>query len=223
MLILVSEGVRLSGLKLYYCRDSRALRPLWALEELGIPYEYIGMVFPPRYTFEGYKEINPSGTVPTLVDGELTMTESSAMCQYLVEKYSLNSPLNVKPSEPAYGEFLNWMYRSDATFTFPQAIYLRYHVYEKDERKQPQVAKDYIIWLFARLRVVEDALETCDYLCAGRFTVADICVGYALYLAKLLGFEDQMGSNTRAYLERICQRPAFQRCLNIQEDLPSIT
>ena len=67
------------AIKLYHCKRSRSLRPLWTLEELGLDYELITMQFPPRLTYEGYLEINSLGTVPTLVDGDVTLTESTAM------------------------------------------------------------------------------------------------------------------------------------------------
>jgi glutathione S-transferase len=68
---------------LYHCADARSLRPLWALEEMGLDYELINMQFPPRATYPGYLELNPLGTVPTFTDGDLVMTESSGICQYL--------------------------------------------------------------------------------------------------------------------------------------------
>lgn len=64
----------MSDLTLYHCRDSRSLRPLWALEEMKINYKLIAMEFPPRYKVEGYLDINPIGTVPTLLDGVVTLT-----------------------------------------------------------------------------------------------------------------------------------------------------
>ena len=70
-------------IKLYHCSDARSLRPLWALEELGLEYELINMEFPPRATYPGYLDLNPLGTVPTFTDGELVMTESSGICHYL--------------------------------------------------------------------------------------------------------------------------------------------
>ena len=73
--------------KLYHCKRSRSMRPLWALEELGIQYELIAMKFPPRANYNGYLEINPLGTVPTFVDGQTTLTESSAILHFLVDKY----------------------------------------------------------------------------------------------------------------------------------------
>jgi glutathione S-transferase len=203
-------------MKLYHCKDARSFRPLWTLEELGLDYELVNMPFPPRALFPGYLAINPLGTVPTLVDGDLTMTESSGICHYLVEQ-APPSPLRVDPTEPAYGEYLNWLYRSDATLTFPQTIVLRYSRLEPQERRLPQAVEDYSVWFLSRLRSVETALEGKEFLCADRFTIADIAVHFALYLGRSLGLDERYKPNCRAYLDRLMERPAFQRALSLQE------
>jgi glutathione S-transferase len=197
-------------MKLYHCADARSLRPLWALEELGAEYELVNMAFPPRATYPGYLNINPLGTVPTFVDGDITLTESTGICHYLGEKFA-PTDLRVDPSEPAYGAYLNWMYRSDATLTFPQTIVLRYTRLEPKERRLPQAAEDYTVWYLSRLRSVEAALEDQEFLCAGRFTMADIAVHYALFLGETLGLAERYKPRSRDYLERLKERPAFRR------------
>jgi len=177
---------------------------------MGLDYELVNMEFPPRFTQPGYLDINPMGTVPTLVDGTVTLTESSAMCQDLAEKYG-PSELGLDVSDPQYGEYLNWLYRSDATLTFPQTLVLRYTRLEPEERRVPQVVADYTQWYYSRLRSVEMALEGRDYLLGDRFTVADIAVGYAVFLGVSLGLDEKYKPNTKAYLARLMARPAFQR------------
>ena len=199
-------------MKLYHCQGSRSLRALWALEELGVDYELITMPFPPRLAFPGYLQINPLGTVPTFIDGGVTMTESSGICHYLAETTG-PGPLRVDPAEPAYGDYINWLFRSDATLTFPQTIVLRYTRLEPPERRIAQAAEDYGIWYLSRLRSVEAALEGRDYLCADRFTMADIVVHYALYLGRTLGLDARYRPNCLRYLDRLMERPAFQRAL----------
>jgi glutathione S-transferase len=196
--------------KLYHCMGARSLRPLWMLEELGVNYDLVVMPFPPRSRFPGYLDINPLGTVPTLTHDGATLTESAAMCQYLAERFG-PTPLAVGPGEAGYADYLNWLFRSDATLTFPLTIYLRYAVFEKDERKLPQAADDYTQWFFARLRSVDDAVAKSEFLVANRFTAADIAVGYAVYLAKTLGMAGKFKPQTAAYLDRLMARPAFQR------------
>ncbi|NIJ40856.1 glutathione S-transferase [Parvibaculum indicum] len=201
-------------MKLYHCKGARSLRPLWTLEEMGLDYELETMPFPPRFLREGYTDINPVGTVPYFVDGETEMTESAGIAQYLVDVYG-PTDLALTPGDREYGAWLNWIHRSDATLTFPQTIVLRYTQLEPEERRLKQAADDYTQWFFARLRTVEAALDGHDYLCADRFTVADICVGFSLYLADTLGFKGGFKPNTAAYYERLCARPAFQRSIEL--------
>jgi len=202
------------AIKLYHCKGARSVRPLWTLEEMGIPYELESMKFPPRFFREGYLDINPLGTVPCMVDGDLTMTESAGICQYLVDCHG-PSPLGLTPQDKDYGVYLNWLHRSDATLTFPQTIVLRYTQFEPEERRLKQAADDYTQWFFARLRSVEQATGEREYLCAGRFTIADICVGYALYLADTLGLRAGFKPNTESYYKRLSTRPGFQRAINL--------
>jgi glutathione S-transferase len=202
------------SLTLYHCKRARSMRPLWTLLEMDLPHELVVMPFPPRVLHKEYLKINPLGTIPCLVDGDLKMTESAGICQYLVDRYGPTS-LGVRPDEPAYGEYLNWLHRSDATFTFPQTLVLRYTRLEPEERRNPQVATDYRKWFLARMRSVEEATADRQYLCAGRFTIADICVGYALVLARELGIEEVFTPNIARYWEGITQRPAFQRAFDL--------
>jgi glutathione S-transferase len=197
-------------MKLYHCPDARSLRAVWALEEIGMEYELINMAFPPRVTYPGYLDLNPMGTVPTFIDGDTTITESSGICHYLAEKYG-PMPLGVSVDEPAYGEYLNWMYRSDATLTFPQTLVLRYTRLEPEERRIPQVVQDYSIWYLSRLKALESALENKEFLCADRFTMADIAVGYALFLGTTLGLDERYKPNCVRYLARLMERDAFKR------------
>ena len=200
---------------LYHCIDARSFRPLWMLEELQLPYTLHMLPFPPRALARSYLELNPLGTVPLLVQGDVRMTESAAMCQYLAAAHP-GAKLDVAPSDPAYGAYLNWLHMSDATLTFPQTLVLRYGRFEPAQRQQPQVVEDYRRWFLARLRAVEAAVAHQDHLCAGRFTAADVAVGYALLLGNHLGLSAQFGERTLAYWQRLQQRAGFQRAVHAQ-------
>lgn len=201
---------------LHHCVSARSFRPLWLLEELGLPYELRMWPFPPRAVARHYLEENPLGTVPLLVDGHVRLTESAAICQYLAARHSPGE-LDVAVDEADFGVYLNWLHMSDATLTFPQTLVLRYRHFETGERLQPQVAEDYERWFLARLRAVEKALATADFLCAMRFTAADVAVGYALLLAEHLGLAEQFTPRIQAYWARLQDRPAFQRALDLQQ------
>lgn len=202
---------------LFHCVSARSFRPLWALEEIGLPYELRMLPFPPRVLQRSYLEENPLGTVPLLVDGATRLTESAAICQYLAVRHA-PATLAVDSGDPAYGAWLNWLHFGEATLTFPQTLVLRYGRLESPERRQPQVVTDYTRWFLARLRAVDTALAGGDFLCAQRFTVADVSVGYALMLAQHLDLADQFTPAVAAYWQRLQARPAFARALARQRE-----
>jgi glutathione S-transferase len=200
-------------MKLWHCRGARSLRALWALEEMGLDYEVEIMPFPPRLFHKEYLEVNPLGTIPFLQDGETRMTESTGICHYLVERYQ-RYDFGLRPEHPEYGDYLNWLYHSDATLTFPQTIAMRYFHLEPTPEKQP-VALDYGKWFYARLRWLDEHIRDREYLCDNRFTIADIAIAYALYLADTMKIGEACGREfapqTAEYLARMRERPAFQR------------
>ena len=196
-------------IKLYHCADARSFRVLWALEELGLPYELDVMPFPPRFRVEGYKLLNPLGTVPAcFIDGAL-MTESAAIGHVLATRFG-PSELAVAADENDYPAYMNFLFMGEATLTFPQTIHLRYTRLEPPERRPAQAAEDYAQWFGARLRHAEPMLGE-EFACAGRFTMADISVGYAVMLARAIGLDEQVTPGMAQYFERLSQRDGFRR------------
>jgi glutathione S-transferase len=193
-------------IELWHCPDARSFRVLWALEELGLPYKLHLLPFPPRVRQPEYLEINPLGTIPALKDGATFMTESAAIVQYLATRHAPNE-LVVTPDHPTYGAWLNWLHFGEATLTFPQTLVLRYRQLEPGRAEH--VADDYAKWFMSRLRHVDRALAEDDYLCLGRFTAADISVGYALLLAEQLKLSERFTPAIQAYWARLKSRPAF--------------
>ncbi|MCZ6889617.1 MAG: glutathione S-transferase family protein [Gammaproteobacteria bacterium] len=202
-------------MKLWHCNNARSLRPLWAMEEMGLPYELVVLPFPPRVLQREYLSVNPLGTVPYFTDGDVHMTESTGICHYLVEKYQQHD-FGLAPDHPEYGAYLNWLYHSDATLTFPQTIVLRYTRLEPDERKK-LVADDYRKWYLSRLRLVNARVEDHEFLCAGRFTIADIAIAYALFLGESLDIAPDYKPQTLEYLERMKAREGFQKAQVAQQ------
>jgi glutathione S-transferase len=201
---------------LYHCVSARSFRPLWMLEEIGASYELKMLPFPPRYKAREYLTVNPLGTVPTFIDGNVRMTESAAICHYLAARYApttLNVPANAAP----FGAYLNWLHFGEATLTFPQTIVLRYSRFETPERRLPQAASDYTRWFLAWLRGIDAVVAHADFLCADRFTAADVSVGYALMLAESLNLEAQFPDAVRRYWARLKDRTGFQRALEAQD------
>jgi glutathione S-transferase len=202
---------------LYHCVSAHSFRVLWMLEELAAPYELKMLPFPPRMQQRSYFRINPLGTVPTLLDGDTRMSESAAICQYLAVRFA-PTPLNVEPGESDFGAFLNDLHFGEATLTFPQMLVLRYARHEPEVRRSAQVADDYTKWFLARLRTLEPRLAVNEYLCAARFTAADVSVGYALLLAKHLDLVSRFPPAVAAYWQRLQARAAFLRALRVQDE-----
>ena len=208
-------------IKLYHCQGARSFRALWILEEMALPYEVVLLPFPPRVHARDYLDVNPLGTVPLMIDGTSRMTESSGICLYLATRYG-PTPLALTPEEPDYDRFLNWLFFSDATLTFPQTIVLRYRQLEPAERRIQQAADDYERWFYGRLKAVELALGERQWLCGDRFTAADVAVCYALHLAdEIVGLGDGFAPAVRRYLEAARGRAAFQRALALDAQAPA--
>ncbi len=193
---------------LYHCPDARSLRCLWAAEEAGMDVDLRVLPFPPRAFAPEYRAVNPLMTVPGWVEGGRLMTESSAICERIAE----GTPLEVRRDETDFWEARNWLHRSDATLTFPLAIMIRYTRVEPAERRLGQAVEDYKAFFGGRAKAIETALaDGREWLVAGRFTIADIVIGYAAFLATTLDADDVLGEQTQAWLSRCMAREGFVR------------
>lgn len=193
---------------LYHCADARSLRCLWAAEEAGLDIDLQLLPFPPRAFAPEYRAVNPLMTVPGWVEDGQLMTESAAICERIAER----TPLEVRRDEPDYWAYRNWLHRSDATLTFPLAIMIRYTRVEPEDRRLVQAVADYKAFFGGRAKSIEAALaDGREWLVAERFTIADVVIGYAGFLATTLGAEDALGEATKAWLARCTAREGFVR------------
>ena len=166
----------------------------------------------------GYRDLNPLGTVPVMFDGEHRMTESAAMGHYLGAKYG-PTDLIVGPEEPAFADYLNFLHMGEATLTFPQTILLRYTRLEPPERRAAQAAEDYRVWFLARLKAA-CRMTGEGFVCAGRFTKADISFAYALLLAETLGLAEAFPEKLVPYWAAMQARAGFKRAKAAQSPEP---
>lgn len=196
--------------RLYHCAAARSFRCLWALEELGRPYDLVVMPFPPRYAAPEYLEDNPLGTIPLFLDGDVRMTESVAICDYLARK--AGSDLAVATDEPGFGDYCDLLSFGEATLTTPQTVSLRYGRFARPGEERPEIDQDYRDVFQNRVtRIADRPADGSEYLAAGRFTMADISVGYALILAGFSGNADALAGPLAAYLDRLKARDGFKR------------
>jgi len=184
------------------------------MEEMGIEYDVEILPFPPRVFRKEYLARNVLGTVPYFVCDGTDMTESTGICHYLVERFR-QQEFALSADHPEFGDFLNWLYHSDATLTFPQTLVLRYSKLEPPERRLPQVVDDYSKWYIARLRRLDAHMPDREFLVGDKFTIADIAIGYALYFGRLEGRDAEYTPVVSGYLDRLIARPAFQRAIKV--------
>jgi glutathione S-transferase len=193
---------------LYTCAQSRGLRATWAAHEANVDLDLRLLPFPPRYLAPEYLEINPLGTVPLLIHGDQQMTESCAIAVYLAQ-IGENADLVLRPDEADYASYLDYTYHADATITFPQTVFMRFAMFEKDKGLE-EAGHAYAKWFHKRLIKIEQRLETREFLCGDRFTAADICVAYALILARAVKLDEGVPDALKAYRDRMTARPAFK-------------
>ena len=227
--------------RLWHSADARSLRVLWTFEELGLKrgrdYALHTLPFPPRQHKPEFLAQNVLGTVPYFEHQEAhdaapraAMTESCAVPLYITESYVPEPRLAILPGQPERGAFLNWMHHADATLTFPQAVVMRYGVFEPGVAEA--AAEGYAKWFIARLRLLNNVLaDGRTYLCGDRMTIADICIAYALFNGSELGLcgrglasvgKEPLSNfykpQTRAYLDRMMDRPAWRAAQEAQQD-----
>lgn len=191
-------------LKIYTSGDSRSRRALWALEEVGAAYEVHELRWPPRIEHPDFLKISPAGTVPTIVDGEIKLSESLAICEYVSRRFG--GDLVVEPDHPEYYRYLELAQFGEGTLMPPLAWARRFG--PMTDRALAEARSAFAV----RLAVVEQALaDGREFLVADRLTVADLSVGFAIRLSVASGLHDLVPPLTHAYELRLHERPACQR------------
>ena len=200
---------------IYHAPDSRSLRVLWTLEEMGVKADVRSLPFPPRRRQPDYLSVNPAGTVPAMVDGDRIMTESLAICEYLISKHG-NTSLLVAPGDPERPPFLQWLWYGESTIMLPIGMIARVERLKVSGPATDAILADARETLAARLAPLERRLEGRDFLVGGRLTLADISVGFALHIATVFGIERMLGPRTTGYRDRLRVRPAYVRAAAVQ-------
>ena len=197
-------------LKLHFAPNSRAGRIVWLLEELGLPHEINKMAFHPKdLKSDEHRARHPLGRVPVLEDGEVSIYESGAIVEYILERHKKDG---LKPAVESaeYPEYLQWFHYCEGMVMPPvNTIVVETILLPEERRNQTNV--DRATKLLTRmLGAVESGLEGREFL-AGAFSGADIMTGHACTVARRLGADVSDKPNVAAYIERLNARPAMQR------------
>ncbi|WP_395072631.1 glutathione S-transferase family protein [Hyphococcus sp.] len=197
-------------LKLIHFPMTRSLRIVWALDELGIDADIETRVFDRAKLKEPeYRALNPLGKTPVFFDGDKRMIESVAIIEYLANKYA-NGKLSRNAQDTDYGDYLQWMEFGEAGMGGYVGQLLGHTMLLPKEHRIESMR----LWAVGEMKncldFLEAGLEGRDYL-LGEFSLADISIGYILFLTQLMRNGELMGPRTAAYFERLTSREAWKR------------
>lgn len=201
-------------MKLYYIPTTRAVRPRWLLEELAVDYELIQVNMAMSRQPE-YRQLHPHGKVPVLVDENVILFESSAICAYLADKY-LEKGFAPAIDSPARSQYYQWLFYAGQTLEPPVEQYMFNVLPNLPEKLLPKDHKTHVeattalAWLDRVCEPLNTLLSNQDYLVDNHISAADIVIGGVLLWAFKLGMMPT-DSPVKAYLMRLMERPAYQR------------
>lgn len=203
------------SIQLYSWPGSSGTRISWALEELGLPYDYIEL---DRKTLEHrtpqYLAIHPQGKVPGLVDGERRFFESGAILLYLGERYGVERKLWPAGGGQAHADALCWTVWAVADFGNYLMQYA-YHGLDSPVSYKPEdrsrACAEYNHAQFVRgLDALQARLQDRDHL-LGAFSLVDVAVASWLQVGRRLGIGIDGHARVADWLGRCSERPACRR------------
>jgi len=202
------EGTDL--LRIYHVSGTRSVRPIWLCYELGLPIEVTPIDFAPAFrdTSE-WRAVSPAGKVPALTDGELTMFESGAMLDYILDRYG-EGRMRPPPGTAARALHQQWSWFSEATLLRPLGVngFLR--------RRAEDITAVALDKTRDCIAVVDRALRGRDFLLGGELSGADVMMGYSLALLESLQMlEPERYPEASTYLRRLKTRDAFARATGL--------
>ena len=200
-------------LTLHFAPNSRAGRILWLLEELALPYELNRMDFHPKdLKSEAHRARHPLGRVPVLDDGDISIFESGAIVEYILERHK-NGGLKPAVASPWFPEYLQWFHYCEGMVMPPvNTIVVQTMLLPADRRDEKALGQAQRL-LTKALAAVNEALAGRDYL-IGDFSGADIMLGHACFMSQRLGCVTDEMVHLMAYIARIAARPAFDKAIN---------
>ena len=203
-------------LKVHFVAGTRAGRVVWLLEELGLEYEVNIMPF----TKEGLKSPehrsrHALGRVPVLEDGEISIFESGAIIDYVLERHK-NGGLKPSSDSSEFPLYLQWYHYCEGMVMPPMNQIVVQSILLPPDRRDETVLNQAKSLLTKSLAPVNENLSDKDYL-IGDFSAADLMLGHSCFMANRLGCVSEEMQNIKDYVARINARPAFQKAINMGE------
>jgi len=212
-------------LVVHHLENSRSQRILWALEELGVPYEVKRYERNKKTSLapDSLRKIHPLGKSPVMTNDNITVAESGAIIEYLVGKYG-NGLLAVNNDEDQLRAYQYWLHFAEGSLMPPLLLKL---VFDK-VRKSPmpffakpiaqsisrKVMKSFVgPNIKNNLAFIEDYLAAHEWFAGNKLTGADIQMSFPLEASVASGVADNQYPNIIAYVKRIHARTAYQKAL----------
>jgi glutathione S-transferase len=209
----------------HHLNNSRSQRVLWLLEELGLPYEVKRyerdaktMLAPPSL-----RAVHPLGKSPVITDGDITLAESGAIIEYVVERYG-GGRLVPAPSTEERLRYRYWLHYAEGSAMPPLLLALIFQQIPRGPMPalirpivgriahavqanfvEPQVA--------LHLNYMEGELEKRTWFAGSEFSAADIQMSFPVEAAAARVGLDASRPALSAFLERVHARPAYKRAL----------
>lgn len=196
----------MSTRKLYGVSGSRALRSIWAIEEVGIEYEHVPMHFSKAGSDTDYLAVNPNGRIPALVDGEVTLFESMAINLYLAKTYGGD----LYPSDPAdEARAIQWSVWGISEIEPLQMRIVIQKFFVPKEQQDANEVQAAAESLERPLKVLNAHLANHSYLLGDTFTVADLNLAGVMLLLKMVGQDLSHHENVQRWADACYDRPAL--------------
>lgn len=196
-------------MKVYFAPQSRAVRTVWLLEEIGLKYELEKFTLGQKeMRAPEYTNVNPNGRVPTLVDDMVTISESTAIAQYLAAKYA--PALARDPQDDQFASYLQWLHYAEGMIMPPINNYVVETILLPPERRNEENAARALKLLNRTLGAAEFYMEGREFL-AGDFSIADTVTGHAIIMSRRLGANFENLPHLSSYADRLQSRAAFQK------------
>ena len=189
-------------IQLYWAPQTRASRVVWMLEETGLEYdiETVDIRAPERSDPVAFRRASPMGKVPAIIDGDVYMSESAAICLYLADRYSAGT-LAPGIDDPQRGRFLYWMLYTPAVIE--PAMSDRFNKVEVERARSGWGDFDLMI------DTLGAGLGDSDWILGDNFTAADVMLGSSVLFMRQFGMLPESLPLT-AYADRCAVRDAWQ-------------
>ena len=198
-------------IRLHHCHETRSMRVLWLLNELGVPFELVVHPFDKSLRSKDYLNLSPAGRVPALEIDGVTMFESGAMMEYLCELFP-EARLGRLAGDPERAEWLTWLHFAETVSQHTAALTQQHVALYEDSMRSPVVMKLEAARLGKCYAAIEERLTGRDYLLSSGFSAVDIAVGQAVFMAQHFAALDAF-PHLAAWFESISERPGFKASL----------